>query len=319
MRQLKIRQAITNRDEQSLEVYLNEISKIPMITPEEECDLAVKIQSGDEKALNTLVKANLRFVVSVAKQYQHQGLPLSELINEGNLGAIKAAQRFDHTKGFKFISYAVRWIRQSILQALGENGRLVRLPSNKIGIGNKIEKTVNSFLHENNYEPTAEQIAEALEMSLTEVEMVMHSRAFHTSLDAPINPDSTEGVMGDFLRDESAQTTDEGVELKRDDLKYIAKQIIKILPDGKPREVIRLHYGIGCEPQGLEKIAHTLGLGIERVRQIKEAALTKLRKSTLSKKLVTGEIETVPTKRGYNRSYVANKIANALNKGYTTT
>src|SRR5881392_2630342 len=186
MRQLKIATQITNRDSQAVEKYLQEISKIPMITPEEETTLAQRIKMGDQRALDKLVQANLRFVVSVAKQYQHQGLSLSDLINEGNLGLIKAAQRFDETKGFKFISYAVWWIRQSILQALAEQGRLVRLPQNKIGTYNKANKAYMAFEQEHEREPSTEELAELLEMDIEEVSATLGISARHVSVDTPL-------------------------------------------------------------------------------------------------------------------------------------
>src|SRR5579875_456569 len=208
MRQLKIATQITNRDSQAVEKYLQEISKIPMITPEEETTLARLIKQGDQKSLDRLTKANLRFVVSVAKQYQHQGLSLSDLINEGNLGLIKAAQRFDETKGFKFISYAVWWIRQSILQALAEQGRLVRLPQNKIGTYNKATKAYTIFEQENEREPSPEELAEILQMSETEINNIISSNTRHTSLDAPVH-EAEDVAMGDLL--ESSDQTDEEV------------------------------------------------------------------------------------------------------------
>ena len=197
MRQLKIATQITNRDSQAVEKYLQEISKIGMITPEEETILAQKIKMGDQRALERLTTANLRFVVSVAKQYQHQGLSLSDLINEGNLGLIKAAQRFDETKGFKFISYAVWWIRQSILQALAEQGRLVRLPQNKIGTYNKANKAYMAFEQEHEREPSTEELAELLEMSETEINNIFQSNTRHSSLDAPVH-EAEDEAAGDY-------------------------------------------------------------------------------------------------------------------------
>jgi RNA polymerase primary sigma factor len=208
MRQLKIATQITNRDSQAVEKYLQEISKISMINPEEETTLAQRIKMGDQRALDKLVQANLRFVVSVAKQYQHQGLSLSDLINEGNLGLIKAAQRFDETKGFKFISYAVWWIRQSILQALAEQGRLVRLPQNKIGTYNKANKAYMAFEQEHEREPSTEELAGILEMSETEINNIFQSNTRHTSLDAPVH-EAEDVAMGDLL--EGGSDTDEDV------------------------------------------------------------------------------------------------------------
>src|SRR5215510_2655998 len=208
MRQLKITKSITNRESQSLEKYLQEIGKVDLLTPEEEVELAKKIKQGDQNALERLTKANLRFVVSVAKQYQNQGLSLSDLINEGNLGLIKAAQRFDETRGFKFISYAVWWIRQSILQALAEQGRLVRLPQNKIGTYNKANKAYMAFEQEHEREPSTEELAELLEMSETEINNIFQSNTRHTSLDAPVH-EAEDVAMGDLL--EGSDDTDEDV------------------------------------------------------------------------------------------------------------
>nr|MBA3675307.1 sigma-70 family RNA polymerase sigma factor [Chitinophagaceae bacterium] len=234
MRQLKIATQITNRDSQAVEKYLQEISKIGMITPEEETILAQKIKNfqndpkGAAKALERLTTANLRFVVSVAKQYQHQGLSLSDLINEGNLGLIKAAQRFDETKGFKFISYAVWWIRQSILQALAEQGRLVRLPQNKIGTYNKANKAYMAFEQEHEREPSTEELSEILEMSETEINNIFQSNTRHTSLDAPVH-EAEDVAMGDLLK--GAGETDEDV--MHDSLKNEIRRVLKSL---SPRE-----------------------------------------------------------------------------------
>src|SRR5690348_8032320 len=207
MRQLKIATQITNRDSQAVEKYLQEISKIPMITPEEETVLAQRIKMGDQKALDKLVQANLRFVVSVAKQYQHQGLSLSDLINEGNLGLIKAAQRFDETKGFKFISYAVWWIRQSILQALAEQARIVRLPLNKVGLTNRIQKAMSQLEQEFEREPSAEELAEMLNMDLDEVTSSLGINARHVSMDTPL-ADGEESTLLDVLENPNAEKTD---------------------------------------------------------------------------------------------------------------
>src|SRR6266480_1343241 len=222
MRQLKITQQITARDNDSLERYLQEIGKMDLITPEIEVELARKIKLGDHDALEKMTKANLRFVVSVAKQYQHQGLSLSDLINEGNLGLIKAAQRFDETKGFKFISYAVWWIRQSILQALAEQGRLVRLPQNKIGTYNKANKAYMAFEQEHEREPSTEELAELLEMSETEINNIFQSNTRHTSLDAPVH-EAEDVAMGDLL--EGSDDTDDDV--MKDSLRNEIRRLLK--------------------------------------------------------------------------------------------
>src|SRR5215210_4450648 len=207
MRQLKIATQITNRDSQAVEKYLQEISKIPMITPEEETTLAQRIKMGDQRALDKLVQANLRFVVSVAKQYQHQGLSLSDLINEGNLGLIKAAQRFDETKGFKFISYAVWWIRQSILQAIAEQARIVRLPLNKLGLTNRIHKAFSQLEQEFEREPTPEELAELLNMDLDEVQSSLGINSRHISVDTPLS-EGEESTLLDVLENHNAEKAD---------------------------------------------------------------------------------------------------------------
>jgi RNA polymerase primary sigma factor len=280
MRQLKIATQITNRDSQAVEKYLQDISKIPMIIPEEETTLAQKIRTGDQVALEKLVKSNLRFVVSVAKQYQHQGLSLSDLINEGNLGLIKAAQRFDETKGFKFISYAVWWIRQSILQALAEQGRLVRLPQNKIGTYNKANKAMMAFEQEYEREPSPEELAEILDMSETEISNIFNSNTRHTSLDAPVH-EAEDVAMGDLLA--GSNDTDEDV--IKDSLKEEIRRILKSL---SPREyeIVNAYFGLdGENGPTIEQIGQKYDLTKERIRQIKERAIKRLQKARYSKAL----------------------------------
>lgn len=277
MRQLKIATQITNRDSQAVEKYLQEISRISMITPEEETTLAQKIHVGDQRALEKLVKANLRFVVSVAKQYQHQGLSLSDLINEGNLGLIKAAQRFDETKGFKFISYAVWWIRQSILQALAEQGRLVRLPQNKIGTYNKANKAYIAFEQEHEREPSTEELANILEMSETEITNIFSSNTRHTSLDAPVH-EAEDVAMGDLL--EGSNDTDDDV--MKDSLKAEIKRILKSLTT-REAEIISAYFGLeGDGGPSIEEIGQKYDLTKERIRQIKERAIKRLQKTRYS-------------------------------------
>ncbi|OJU73679.1 MAG: RNA polymerase subunit sigma [Bacteroidetes bacterium 47-18] len=277
MRQLKIATQITNRDSQAVEKYLQEISRIPMITPEEETLLAQRIHVGDQRALEKLVKANLRFVVSVAKQYQHQGLSLSDLINEGNLGLIKAAQRFDETKGFKFISYAVWWIRQSILQALAEQGRLVRLPQNKIGTYNKANKAYIAFEQENEREPSTEELASILEMSETEIANIFSSNTRHTSLDAPVH-EAEDVAMGDLL--EGSSDTDDDV--MKDSLKAEIQRILKSLTT-REAEIISAYFGLeGDDGPSIEEIGQKYDLTKERIRQIKERAIKRLQKTRYS-------------------------------------
>jgi RNA polymerase primary sigma factor len=283
MRQLKITKSITNRESQSLEKYLQEIGKVDLLTPEEEVDLAKKIKQGDQQALEKLTKANLRFVVSVAKQYQNQGLSLSDLINEGNLGLIKAAQRFDETRGFKFISYAVWWIRQSILQALAEQSRIVRLPLNKVGSLNKINKAFSQLEQEYEREPSPEELAAQLEIPTEEVETTLGVAARHVSMDAPF----VEGEDNSLL-DVLENTTTPGTDTKLEYLESLRREIERSLGTLTERQcdVIKLYFGIGVQhPMSLEDIGERFGLTRERVRQIKDKAINKLRSANRSKLL----------------------------------
>ena len=283
MRQLKITKSITNRESQSLEKYLQEIGKVDLLTPEEEVDLAKKIKEGDQEALERLTKANLRFVVSVAKQYQNQGLSLSDLINEGNLGLIKAAQRFDETRGFKFISYAVWWIRQSILQALAEQSRIVRLPLNKVGSLNKINRAFSELEQAFEREPTADELAELLEIPSEEVETTLGVAARHVSMDAPF-ADGEDNSLLDVLENNSSPDTDAGLEYF-ESLKTEIERSLSTLTD-RQYDVIKLYFGIGIEhPMSLEDIGDKFGLTRERVRQIKDKAINKLRSTSKSKLL----------------------------------
>ncbi len=283
MRQLKITKSITNRESQSLEKYLQEIGKVDLITPEEEVSLAIKIKQGDERALEKLTKANLRFVVSVAKQYQNQGLSLSDLINEGNLGLIKAAQRFDETRGFKFISYAVWWIRQSILQALAEQSRIVRLPLNKVGLTNKINKAYSQLEQEYQREPSAEELAMVLEINTEEVETTLGVAARHVSVDAPF-ADGEDNTLLDVLYNPNASDTDMEVE-HNESLRDEIERSLCTLTD-RQKDVLKLFFGIGVDnPLSLEDIGEQFGLTRERVRQIKDKAITKLRSASRSRLL----------------------------------
>lgn len=283
MRQLKITKSITNRESQSLEKYLQEIGKVDLLTPEKEVDLAKKIKQGDQIALETLTKANLRFVVSVAKQYQNQGLSLSDLINEGNLGLIKAAQRFDETRGFKFISYAVWWIRQSILQALAEQSRIVRLPLNKVGSLNKINRAFSQLEQEFEREPSSEELASILEISADEVETTLGVAARHVSMDAPF-VDGEDNSLLDVLENPNTPGTDAGLEYL-DSLRREIDRSLGTLTD-RQADVIKLYFGIGVEhPLSLEDIGDRFGLTRERVRQIKDKAINKLRSASRSKLL----------------------------------
>jgi RNA polymerase primary sigma factor len=275
MRQLKITKSITNRESQSLEKYLQEIGKVELITPEEEVRLATLIKQGDQKALDRLTKANLRFVVSVAKQYQNQGLSLPDLINEGNVGLIKAAQRFDETRGFKFISYAVWWIRQSILQALAEQARIVRLPLNKVGLTNRIQKSFTQLEQEFEREPSPEELAELLDMDLDEVNSSLGINARHVSMDTPLS-DGEDSTLLDVLENPNAEKTDGELD-HTVGLNIEIERSLKQLTD-RQKEVVCYFFGIGVDhPLSLEDIGDRFNLTRERVRQIKDKALTKLR------------------------------------------
>jgi RNA polymerase primary sigma factor len=282
MRQLKIIKQVTNRETPSLDKYLHEIGKVDLISAEEEVELACRIKNGDVKALDKLIRANLRFVVSVSKQYQNQGLSLPDLINEGNLGLIKAAQRFDETRGFKFISYAVWWIRQSILQALAEQARIVRLPLNKIGSINKINKTFADLEQKYEREPSVQEIAEVLEMAPDDVKEAMKSAGRHVSMDAPITQDE-ETTLYDVILSKDSPSPDKS--LLTDSLR---KEIERVLSTLTYREanIIRLYFGLnGKHPHTLEEIGEEFNLTRERVRQIKEKAIKRLKNATRCKLL----------------------------------
>ena len=284
MRQLKITKQVTNRETASLDKYLQEIGKVDLISADEEVELAQRIKAGDKIALERLTKANLRFVVSVAKQYQNQGLTLPDLINEGNMGLIKAAQRFDETRGFKFISYAVWWIRQSILQALAEQSRIVRLPLNKIGSINKINKTYAYLEQTHERVPSAEEIAKELDMSVNDVKESMKNSGRHISMDAPL-VEGEDSNLYDVLR--SGESPNPDKELMHDSLKTEIERALETLT---PREadVIRLYFGLGENyPMTLEEIGETFELTRERVRQIKEKAIRRLKHTSRSKILKT--------------------------------
>jgi RNA polymerase primary sigma factor len=285
MRQLKISKSITNRESQSLEKYLQEIGRVELISPEDEVKLAVLIKKGDQLALDKLTKANLRFVVSVAKQYQNQGLTLPDLINEGNLGLIKAAKRFDETRGFKFISYAVWWIRQSILQALAEQSRIVRLPLNKVGLTNRISKAFSQLEQEYEREPTAEEIAYLLDLETEEVAASIGSAARHLSIDQPF-ADGEEGSMLDVLENPNTDSTDMYHSFKVSLTAEIERSLNTLTE--RQKDVICFFFGIGVDhPLSLEDIGERYSLTRERVRQIKDKALTKLRSTSRCKHLRT--------------------------------
>lgn len=282
MRQLKISKQITNRESQSLDKYLQEIGKVDLLTPDEEVDLAKRIREGDQLALEKLTKANLRFVVSVAKQYQNQGLSLGDLINEGNLGLIKAAQRFDETRGFKFISYAVWWIRQSILQALAEQSRIVRLPLNRVGSLNKISKTFSELEQKYEREPSPDELAEVLEVTTNEVVDTMKISGRHVSMDAPF-VQGEENNLYDVLENDSEEKPDS--ELMNDSLRREVQRALSTLTK-READVITLYFGLNGEhAMTLEEIGEKFNLTRERVRQIKEKAIRRLRHTSRSKAL----------------------------------
>ncbi len=275
MRQLKITKSITNRESHSLEKYLQEIGKVDMISGEEEVMLAVRIRQGDQRALDRLTKANLRFVISVAKQYQNQGLSLSDLINEGNLGLIKAAQRFDETRGFKFISYAVWWIRQSILQALAEQSRIVRLPLNKVGLTNRIQKAYTQLEQEFEREPSTEELAEFLGLDSEEVAAGLDNTGRHISMDSPLS-EGQDNTLIDVMEDPNGERTERRLE-HDESLKTEIDRSLTALNE-RQKEVVCYFFGIGIDHSlSLEDIGERLNLTRERVRQIKEKAITKLR------------------------------------------
>jgi RNA polymerase primary sigma factor len=284
MRQLKITKQITNRETASLDMYLQDIGRVELITADEEVVLAQKIKQGDQRALDKLVKANLRFVVSVSKQYQNQGLSLPDLINEGNMGLIKAAQRFDETRGFKFISYAVWWIRQSILQALAEQSRIVRLPLNKIGAINKINKTVAKLEQQLEREPIAEEISEILDILPADIRDTMRNQGRHMSMDAPIGTMEDSGSMYDLMENKHEAPPDN--ELIIESLRNEIDRALMALT-AREADVVRLYYGLsGGHSHSLEEIGEKFELTRERVRQIKEKAVRRLKHASRSKFLV---------------------------------
>ncbi len=283
MRQLKISKSITNRESQSLEKYLQEIGKVDLISAEEEVNLAILIKNGDQRALDRLVKSNLRFVVSVAKQYQNQGLTLPDLINEGNLGLIKAALRFDETRGFKFISYAVWWIRQSILQALAEQSRIVRLPLNKVGLSNRISKAYQQLEQEFEREPTAEELANLLDMDLEEIRATMNVGTRHISMDTPLS-DGEDSTLMDVMINPNAEKTDSKLEYHESLRTEIERSMLSLTD--RQKAVICYFFGIGIDNAlSLEDIGARFNLTRERVRQIKDKAINKLRSTSRCKHL----------------------------------
>ena len=280
MRQLKIQKSITNRNSEALDKYLVEIGRAPMISIDEEIELAQIIRKGGragERAKNRLVEANLRFVVSVAKQYQHQGLTLTDLIDEGNIGLIKAAERFDETRGFKFISYAVWWVRQSILQAIAEQSRIVRLPLNQVGSLNKVNQEINKFEQENLRKPSVQEISDRTGVDEDKIAQSMMASGHHVSIDAPFGSDDDDNAMVDVMSSGDDSRTDKGVdhESMAQELRAVHDKVLK----ERERKILCACYGIGETEKGLEEIGDKMGLTRERVRQIREKSITKLRES----------------------------------------
>ena len=280
MRQLKIQKSITNRNSEALDKYLVEIGRAPMISIDEEIELAQIIRKGGragERAKNRLVEANLRFVVSVAKQYQHQGLTLTDLIDEGNIGLIKAAERFDETRGFKFISYAVWWVRQSILQAIAEQSRIVRLPLNQVGSLNKVNQEINKFEQENLRKPSVQEISDRTGVDEDKIAQSMMASGHHVSIDAPFGSDDDNNAMVDVMSSGDDSRTDKGVdhESMAQELRAVLGKVLK----ERERKILCACYGIGETEKGLEEIGDKMGLTRERVRQIREKSITKLRES----------------------------------------
>ena len=275
MRQLKIGDKITKRDDAALDKYLVDISREKLISTDEEVELAQKIHKGDQRALNKLVRANLRFVVSVAKQYQNQGLSLNDLVNEGNIGLVKAAQKFDETRGFKFISYAVWWIRQSILQAISEQSRIVRMPLNQVGFQSKLSKAIVNFEQENERRPSVQELADILETDEEKVREALGTNGKKVSVDAPFQ-DEESGSLIDIMTDETAPATENKME--RESLSKDLDAALGTLSD-RERQVLKMLFGIGCNEMTADEGANTLSLTRERVRQIKERALKRLRES----------------------------------------
>ena len=281
MRQLKITKSITNRESASLDKYLQEIGREELVTPDEEVELAQRIRKGDQEALEKLTRANLRFVVSVAKQYQNQGLSLPDLINEGNLGLIKAAEKFDETRGFKFISYAVWWIRQSILQALAEQSRIVRLPLNQVGSLNKINKALSKFEQENERQPSNEELSEMIDVPKDKISDTLRVGSRHVSVDAPFVEGEDNSLL-DVLPNDDSPSADRG--LVNESLNTEIERALSTLTD-REREIIKSFFGIGCQDMTLEEIGERFGLTRERVRQIKEKAIRRLKSPSRSKLL----------------------------------
>lgn len=287
MKQFKINKNITNRSEESLDKYLAEINRVPMITPDQEVELAQTIRKGGkrgDKAKEKLVTANLRFVVSVAKQYQHQGVPLSDLINEGNLGLITAADKFDETRGFKFISYAIWWIRQSILLAIAEYSNIVRRPQSQISVSNKIKKATNEFVQKQQRNPTADELSEIISLEIDKIEKAIQTEAHVNSLDAPVSEDA-DSTMADVMTSSPEYAADRTV--NHESMCSDLMQVLCNVLNERERLIVIQNFGIGCPERSLDDIGYGMGLTRERVRQIRERSLDKVRKSGKSKYLLS--------------------------------
>ena len=287
MKQFKINKNFTNRSEESLDKYLAEISRVPMITPDQEVELAQTIRKGGkrgDKAKEKLVTANLRFVVSVAKQYQHQGVPLSDLINEGNLGLITAADKFDETRGFKFISYAIWWIRQSILQAIAEYSNIVRRPQSQISVSNKIKKATNEFVQKQQRNPTADELSEIISLEIDKIEKAIQAEAHVNSLDAPVSEDA-DSTMADVMASSPEYAADRTV--NHESMCSDLMQVLCNVLNERERLIVIQNFGIGCPERSLDDIGYGMGLTRERVRQIRERSLDKVRKCGKSKYLLS--------------------------------
>ncbi len=277
MRQLKISKSITNRESASLDKYLQEIGREDLISVEEEVELAQRIRNGDQRALDKLTRANLRFVVSVAKQYQHQGLSLTDLIDEGNIGLVKAAEKFDETRGFKFISYAVWWIRQSILQAIAEQRRIVRLPLNQVGALSKIQAEISKFEQENQRKPSVTELSQITKMEETKIDQTIKADNHHMSIDAPFGSDDDDNAMVDVMASGDDSRTDKHVDFES--MSQELQRVLSTVLKERERKILCYCYGVGCHEKGLEEIGSEFNLTRERVRQIREKSIIKLRDS----------------------------------------
>lgn len=285
MRQLKITKAITTRNSEALDRYLTEIAREPMLTPEEEATLAVKIHKGGkdgERARDRLVRANLRFVVSVAKQYQHQGITLTDLINEGNMGLVKAAEKFDETRGFKFISYAVWWIRQSIMEALAVKSRIIRVPLNQMGVALKINRAIDEFVQKNGRIPSVHELSQATGIEEEQIEAAKDANSRATSIDAPLGQDDSDNTIGDMLSsDDNAFRSDNIID--RESLNIFIEDLLKEVLNEREQKIVKESFGIGGPEMSLEEIANEMGMTRERIRQVREKSIRKIKHSPASK------------------------------------